>query len=341
MPLAVEPAAVIEVCGGEFSPYLDPYRRVELARIVCDTLVLVFPSGRPFEVIVPWSGAKQSISTAEVSKTDTKISTRSSADRVVQRKGKLFRSILRISKNDLLVSVYSHTLSAVSDDPNSRALIFNFYSPAVSQSTEVLVTEPEQVERVGKPVLQVSEGIMRAAVVSAVLAVVDLSCIAIYVVLRQSLSLIQKFLTGLLIFVVDSLQIRRLCRFFAAQIVVDVLDPTLKTLEVDLLGPGKDYVTDYQMVQPELPGSEGRPVGVPGVFFPLDTCGRPLDRRGIMLKNRDKAKPSREFVVSIFTKSSNENPERGLVVKLYDRRSVSHQCCFRSFMMPAGGVTCI
>lgn len=165
VPLGVEPQAVLEVCGGEFSPYLDPEKRLDLAKIICDTLVLVFPSGRPFEVIVPWSGAKKEISTATVSKDETKMSTRASADRVVQRKGKLFRSVLRITKNELLVSVYAHTLSNVSDDPNGRALLFNFYSPAVSQSTEILVSEPEQVERIGRPVLHFSEGSMRSTAV--------------------------------------------------------------------------------------------------------------------------------------------------------------------------------
>lgn len=92
---------------------------------------------------------------------------------------------------------------------------------------------------------------------------------------------------------------------------------------MELLAPSKDYVTDYLQVGAGVPGTEGRPVGIPGVFFPLDTCGRPLDRRGLTLQNQNKKKPAREFIVSIYTKSANENPERGLVVKLYERSTSS------------------
>jgi len=35
-----------------------------------------------------------------------------------------------------------------------------------------------------------------------------------------------------------------------------------------------------------LPPAQVRPVGIPGVFFPLDTCGRILHRRGMTLKVR-------------------------------------------------------
>ena len=35
-----------------------------------------------------------------------------------------------------------------------------------------------------------------------------------------------------------------------------------------------------------LLAAQVRPVGIPGVFFPLDTCGRILHRRGMTLKVR-------------------------------------------------------
>ena len=35
-----------------------------------------------------------------------------------------------------------------------------------------------------------------------------------------------------------------------------------------------------------LLSAQVRPVGIPGVFFPLDTCGRILHRRGMTLKVR-------------------------------------------------------
>jgi len=112
-----------------------------------------------------------------------------------------------------------------------------------------------------------------------------------------------------------------LCRFFKADIVQDVADDS-KSLRVDLLPPKKDFLSDYTDMQ-QLPGEEVavRPVGIPGVFFPLDTCGRILHRRGMTLKLDGKNKTVREFVVSVYTKSEVENPERGLVIKLYDRNS--------------------
>lgn len=286
----VEPQAVLEVCGGVFSPYLHPDRRRELAKTVCDTLVLVFTSGRPFELVVPWSGATKEITTATVSKEATKISDRSSADRVIKRDGKLFRSVLRVSKYDLLVSVYgpsSEFIAAANarndnDNPLLRQIIFNFYSPAVSEAAEVAVSEQDQIDRIGKPVLHFTEGTIRSAA------------------------------------------IRKLSRFFRAEIIIDVLDEKIRTLEVDLLPPSKDFVSDYQQVSVPPPGEDLRPVGIPDVFYPLDSCGNMLHRRGMSLKCRDKSKPNKEFVVSVYTKTELETPERGLVIKLYDRTICSN-----------------
>jgi hypothetical protein len=275
--LTVEPQAIVEVAGGVFSPYLHPERKKDLARVVCDAMVLLFPSGRPFEMLIPWSGAKKDLSNATVSG-DAKLSMRSSAERVVQRSGRLFRSAMRVSKYDLLVSLYSHTGSeGEAAITGSRQLIFNFYSPAVSEATEVVVTEAEQLERLGRPILGVPEGAMRAAA------------------------------------------IRRMCKFFRCEIIEDILDPKVKTMHVVLLPPDKGFVTDYQQVAVPPPGDSIRPVGIPAVFFPLDTCGRVVHRRGMALRCRDRKLPDRDFLVTVHTKSAAENPERGLVVKLYDR----------------------
>ncbi len=275
--LGIEPQAVIEVSGGIFSPYLHPERRRDLAKVVCDALILNFPSGRPFELVVPWSGSKHTVTTAEVDKNAKKMSTRSGAERVNKRPGRIFRAAMRISRYELVVSLYQHK----SDVTGETQLIFNFYSPAVSEAVEVVVDESQQVERIGNPVLSFVEGSIRTAA------------------------------------------IRRFCRFFAAEIIIDILDPTQKTLHVILLPPRKDFVSDYQEAGVPPPGEDLRPVGLPGVFFPLDTCGRALHRRGMTLLNRDKESltKSKEFIVTVYTKSVKENPERGLVVKMYDRSS--------------------
>jgi hypothetical protein len=276
--LTVEPQAIVEVAGGVFSPYLHPDRKKDLAGVVCDAMVLLFPSGRPFEMMIPWSGAKKDVSNATVSG-DAKLSMRSSAERILQRSGRLFRSVMRVSKYDLLVSLYSHIGSEGEGltTGTNRQLIFNFYSPAVSEATEVVVSESEQLERLGRPILGVPEGAMRAAA------------------------------------------IRRMCRFFRCEIIEDILDPKVKTMHVVLLAPDKCFVTDYQQVSVPPPGDAIRPVGIPAVFFPLDTCGRVVHRRGMALRCRDQHKPDRDFLVTVHTKSAAENPERGLVVKLYDR----------------------
>ena len=278
--LGVEPQAIIEVAGGVFSPYLDPERRKDLARVVCDALVLIFPSGKPFELLVPWSGAKKEISTAVVSKSENKISDRSGAERVLKRPGRLFRSALRISKYELLVSMYSHTVSQAADtaqNTDNRQLNINFHSPAVSEAAEVVVKETEQIERLGRPILHFGEGAQR------------------------------------------SVAIRRLCKYFRAEIIEDIMDPNKKTLVVVLLPPDKGFITDYQQVAASDPGEEIRPVGIPGVFFPLDTCGKALHRQGMSLPNRERSKPNKDYLVTVYTKSMLENAERGLVVKLYDR----------------------
>lgn len=278
--LGVEPQAVIEVAGGVFSPYLDPMKRKELAKVICDALILVFPSGKPFDLLMPWSGAKKEISTAIVTKGETKLSERSGAERVLKRPGKLFRSALRISKYELLVTVYSHIISQVAnteENSNNRQLIFNFYSPAVSEACELIVTETEQIERLGRPVLHFGEGVQR------------------------------------------SMSIRRFCRYFCAEIIEDILEPIKKKLDIILLPPDKGYLTEYQQVGNSHPGEDIRPVGIPGVFFPIDTCGKPLHREGMNLPCRDRNIPNKDVLVTVYTKSLSENTERGLVLKLYDR----------------------
>jgi len=112
---------------------------------------------------------------------------------------------------------------------------------------------------------------------------------------------------------------RRLCRFFHAEVEQDILDPRMKTLRVRLLHPRRGLVTDYLQVGVPAPGEDVRPVGLPGVFFPLNSCGRALHRRGMSLPNRARTQAARDFVVTVYTKSAIENAERGLVVRLYDR----------------------
>eukprot|EP01040_Poterioochromonas_malhamensis_P021489 gene21489-25938_t len=70
------------------------------------------------------------------------------------------------------------------------------------------------------------------------------------------------------------------------------------------------------------PGDDLRPVGITDVFFPLDTCGLPVHRRGMRLTNLHypSTKPAyKDVLITVYTKSKMETPERGFVVKIYDR----------------------
>lgn len=90
--------------------------------------------------------------------------------------------------------------------------------------------------------------------------------------------------------------------------------------QVSLLGPKKGFVSEYMDVKaPDKGDANIRPVGVPQVFMPLDTCGYVLHRRGMTIVNKTPTLGSKDYIVTVFTKSPPEHPERGLVLKLYER----------------------
>jgi hypothetical protein len=272
---------MLELAGGMYSPYLDPSRRRDLAKILCESLLLHFPRGKPFELNVAWSGAK-SLSTAVAS--DRKgTSWRSSADRVVKRPGKIFRSAVRVSKLELLVTLYvqqtvNHLEGEQANLNSEKRVIFNFYSTAASEAAEVLVNEDDQIKRIGATIMSHPDGPIRATV------------------------------------------IRRFLRFFQAALMEDPEDMHKKILHITFAGPKKDFVNEYKNIGVPQPGEDYRPVGVPEVFLPLDTCGRVIHRRGMTISNTgDKNNViTKDYVVTIYTKSKNEEPERGLVIKLYE-----------------------
>ena len=128
------------------------------------------------------------------------------------------------------------------------------------------MNDEEQINRIGRPILTCAEGAVRAAAIR-----------------RWGLKS-----TFLITIAYIFLFCFRLCRFFKCVILTDVADDK-RTLHVDLLPAKKGFLSEYMEVQ-KLPGEETevRPVGIPGVFFPLDTCGRILHRRGMTLKNENK-----------------------------------------------------
>ena len=157
--LIVPPDAVTEVAGGSYSQYLEPERRRELGRIVAESLELTFPRGGGFNLVVPWSGAK-SVSTGAVDR--GKASWRSSAERVLQRPGKIFRSAVRISNYDILVSVYVVGMASDGSMSSDKTIVVNFYSTTVSESTEIRIPEDVQTEYLGQPIMDFLQGDTRA-----------------------------------------------------------------------------------------------------------------------------------------------------------------------------------
>jgi hypothetical protein len=151
--------AVMEVAGGSYSQYLEPDRRRELGRIVAECLELTFPRGGGFELVVPWSGAKD-ISTGAVA--TGKASWRSSAERILQRPGKIFRSAVRITNYDILVSVYVVGMASDGSMSSDKTVVFNFYSATVSESTEIRLPEDVQIEYLGQPIMSFLQGDTRA-----------------------------------------------------------------------------------------------------------------------------------------------------------------------------------
>ena len=266
--LDVTKEMLLDVSGGIYSPFLDPIKRTELAKILCEAMILTYPKNKPFELFIPFSGAN--ISAAVLGK-DLK-STRSNADRTIKRPGKLFKNAMKISKLELIVSLFSNPLPG----SNETQLVINFYSVAISESNEMVLTQDQQIDRVGRTVASCPEGNVRAAL------------------------------------------IRRLLRFFQASIQQDVDDPDKKTLFVELLDPTNKFGAEYNSIGTPDPGENVRPVGIPAVFLPLNTCGNTIHRRGMTIENHDPSLGTKNYVVTVFTKSNAEGPEKGLVIKIYE-----------------------
>jgi hypothetical protein len=162
--LMVDPDACTELAGGGFSPFLEVDRRRELAKIVCEALLLTFPKGQGYQIFVPWSGMDKSETAAAA--TSGKTSTRSTAERVIRRPGKIFRGGVRIGDMDVVITVYSQPAPKASGyAPDARQLVFNFYSVEASEAIEMIVTDEDQVDRLGRAILSYADGEARAIAV--------------------------------------------------------------------------------------------------------------------------------------------------------------------------------
>ena len=277
------PAAILEVAGGIYSPYLEHSRRRELAKIACEALSLNFPKGKPFELVMAWSGSAKEFASAAVAVASTKGITRSSAEAVLKRPGKLFRTAMVIGKLECVVTLYQSDVPGQDKNTASgyvaKQLVVNVYSRAASEATEIVITDQEQIERIGRTISSFPEGELRAA------------------------------------------GVRRLMRFLHCALIDDLenKDVNKKLIHVVLRPPNKDFLTEYMQTKPSPPGEDIRPTGCPSVFLPLNTCGPFVYRCSMQLANKALKGALTDYIVTIYTKSDNEGPERGLVIKIYER----------------------
>jgi len=152
----------MELAGGSYSPFLELARRKELAKILCQACLCTFPKGKSFELFINWSGAPQKAAGVA----GDKKSWRSSAERVIKRPGKLFRSGVRLSGLALVLTAYTQPKpSSTGYNAEEKQVVFNFYAKEVSEAFEFVITDEEQVERVGKRLLDFPLGAARAAAI--------------------------------------------------------------------------------------------------------------------------------------------------------------------------------
>lgn len=266
--------ATAEIAGGFYSQFLEGSRRRELARIVCDGLQCIFDKGSSFQLFLPFAGG---VAVATGAPPIEKKSIRASSEQIMHRPGKIFRSAMRISNLDLLVTIYANS-PGTTVGSEQHGITVNFYIPIASETVDVPVSEKIQTEYLGNPLVKIQEGLPRA------------------------------------------MAIRKFCHYFKADLRDDRKNMGVKLLEVDLLPLKSGFIQEYKQIGLPKPGQDIRPVGVPAVFMPPDTCGILLHRRGARLydkKLRDKSSTS--YVISVYTKSAMEGCERGLVIKVYEQ----------------------
>jgi hypothetical protein len=279
------PAAILEVAGGIHSPYLDPKRRRELAKIAGEALALKIPKDGPPELVMAWSGSSKEFAAAASAVAKSGKVSRSSAEAVLKRTGKLFRTALVIGRVECVVTLFNQSVPSTKAGGGAtgyqeKQMIVNIYSRGASEAAEIIITDAEQVERIGRTIASFPDGEIRSAAV------------------------------------------RRLIRFIHCDVIPDMAsnDPDRKVLHVVLRPPKKDFLTEYGQVKPTPPGEDIRPVGVPSVFLPLDSQGKFLYRCSRALKNLKKKEDiPLDYIITVYTKSDNEGAERGLVIKFYER----------------------
>jgi hypothetical protein len=276
------PEAITEAAGGKNSPFLADNKREALATLVCNCLQIYYFKDREPEVCIPWFG---SIYTIEKSIEDKdKILLSWKPKFVKTRPGKIYSERLLMGKLEVIISFYNNRTPKIMEDGSEGwelGVIANVYCGACPAAPDLPITENEQTARLGKPLLHFPEGNIRQT-----------TC-------------------------------RRLAKFVQGEVVISLEDNKTKLLKLWLMGAKFGFLTEYGLVRPFRPGEYmERPVGYPTVFMPLDTCGVCIARRGMTLDNRNSITRGKvDCIVTVYTKQKTTGPERGLVIKCYERSS--------------------
>ena len=175
-----------------------------------EALALRFPKDGPPELVMAWSGSAKEFAAAASAVAKAGKVARSSAEAVLKRTGKLFRTALVIGRVECVVTLFNQVVptnkpSGGASGYQEKQLVVNIYSRAASEATELIITDAEQIERIGRTIASFPDGEIRSAAV------------------------------------------RRLIRFIHADVIPDMSskDPDRKVLHVVLRPPKKDFLTEY------------------------------------------------------------------------------------------------
>ena len=157
-----EPEYIVQVAGGAHSGYLEPSRRKELARIVCESLTVIQRRGKPFELspLQP-AGAKGlqgRMSTYDAVEGEE-------TNPAFHRRGKIGRFAASVSGFHVIMTFYTlqgvHPSKEAFANDASLDLIVNVYSQQRSLSRDFVISTQEQVDRLGKTILSFKDGFAR------------------------------------------------------------------------------------------------------------------------------------------------------------------------------------
>ncbi|CAM9212025.1 unnamed protein product [Ectocarpus sp. 13 AM-2016] len=267
-----QPDAVLELGGGEHSPWMARDKREALAGIIARALRLkVAHDGSP-TLVVPWSGENLALAD-EVRPGETTRPRRDKVLKFAKRKGlsKLEVFSTRVTDFEVIITVFGKTdaISSVSamaaddddaDDDERPPLIFNLYCPDLTESVDIDLPCAMQKMMTGRSIFQIPKGEARSSA------------------------------------------IRRTARFLCVS-----LPPSSKGLQAEFLFKAqKPWLVAYsELDTSDCPRSQ-RPRGQPLIFVPADTDGDLITSKGISLGGlkvlisvytKERGRPGKEGLV--------------------------------------------